>query len=1046
MYYFTFTLFLSSSHTVFLLSQTFPSLLSSPNFTSPFIPSSFFQLRTEPWLQENTIFLLSGNFKKKRLAHLCFSSSFDGGLLLLERLLLLQFIPKKGGMNLLWDKAVEFLVSTIGKSAVDSWLEASAVDSYLLKLRVALPKARLLIERSECWRLPKYNPIDELLSQLKDSVYEAESIVDELEYQRLKNKVEKGFPGINFLRNWMRDFPKIVKGILDRLNDVYNEMEKICSSHGIPENPNQFGETARPITSTFLNISNVYGRDKEFNEVICLMGVPSSGSGKRKRVKRVNISNLHIGESSSRMDQKQNVSVLSIVGMGGIGKTTLAQKVCNDKTVESYFDLIMWVCVSDNFDLVRLTKEMIEGSATKNEKECNLTNLNELQKDLQKRLNSKKFLLVLDDVWSKDWQSLLAPMKGAHPGSVVLVTARDPECVKIPGTSIGSGGVINLEGLDDHIYWEFFKRCAFDSVAESNNINPELEVIGKEICERLKGSPLAAITIGGALRNNSGVEHWRNIKDSKMWELQKEEHDILPVLQLSYQYLPTYLKKCFSFCSLYPKDFKFTQPELTKFWIMQGFIGLQDNDKELRNQANRYFDDLARRGFFQRLGDRDQYVIHDLMHDVCLSITKDECFCLENGKQEVSLDIRHVSVFQKKLKPEEQKELSKYKKLLSLKVSPNSCCITGIETWCNVLTNIQSLSLAKCKIKKLPKNIGNLKHLQILDISGTNVETLPESFCNLYNLQYLNMSDCSEIKCFPEGFNKLANLQLFYLPFTKVSLVERFENIVKAIKLDRQVLSFKNAKIENLKIIWELSGYVRIKDLEYVPSKEAAQKAQLNNQPFINQLELEWSPFRLIGQDGEHDNDVLDGLCPHYNLKELKINRYRGRNLSPGWLKEGILPNLTVVRFSFCEVSTISHLPRFITKLFIYELSQREGCGNLENSIPNCLQNLTSLQTLTIRSCQNLVSIPAEVTKTLKSLSELNLYSCDQLQSLGGLQFLASLSKLHLGRCHKLQLLGGFQFLASLQDVYIRDCPKLDETRGRDVIGKHPSGQLKYRK
>ncbi|XP_078154348.1 putative disease resistance protein RGA3 [Carex rostrata] len=947
---------------------------------------------------------------------------------------------------ILWDKVLDFLVSTIGQSTVESWSNSNNVNNDVLKLREALPLAQHLIERAECWRLPKYNPIDRHLSVLKDSVYEAESIIDEFQYQRLKHEVERSFPVIqifrNWIDNWMRDFPNTVKGVLDRLNNVYNEMEKICSSHGIPENPNQFGQTARPITSTFLNTSNVCGRDKEFKKVICLMGVPSSGSGKRKRAKRVNVSNY--GESSSRMDQKQNVSVLSIVGMGGIGKTTLAQKVCNDKTVKSYFHPIMWVCVSNNFDLVRLTKEMIESSATKNKKECNLTNLNELQKDLQKRLNSKKFLLVLDDVWSKEWQSLLAPMEGAHPGSVVLVTTRDPECVKIPGTSIGSERVINLEGLDYHIYWEFFKRCAFDSVAESNNINPELEVIGKEICERLKGSPRAAITIGGALKNNSGVEHWRNIKDSKMWELQKEEDDILPVLQLSYQYLPTYLKKCFSFCSLYPKDFKFTQPELTKFWIMQGFIGLQDNDKELRNQANRYFDDLARRGFFQRLGDRDEYVIHDLMHDVCLSITKDECFCLENGKHKVSLDIRHVSVFQEKLKLEKQKELSKYMKLLSLKVGPDSCCITGIKTWCNVLTNIRSLSLAKCKIKKLPKNIGNLKHLQILDISGTNVETLPESFCNLYNLQYLNMSDCSQIKCFPEGFNKLANLQLFYLPFTKVSLVERFENIVKAIKLDSHVLSFQNAKIENLKFIRELSGHVHLKDLGYVPSKEAAQKAQLNNKPFINKLELYWSSNRLIGKDGEHDNDVLDGLCPHHNLKELKINRYRGRNLSPCWLKEGILPNLTRVQFWCCEVSTISHLPRSITKLFISYLSQREGCGDLENSIPSCLQNLTSLKTLAIQYCAHLVSIPAEVTSNLKSLSELDLYSCDKLQSLGGLQFLASLSKLHLGRCDKLQSLGGLRFLASLQDVYIRDCPKLDETRGRDVIGKHPSGRLKY--
>ncbi|XP_078168658.1 putative disease resistance protein RGA3 [Carex rostrata] len=777
------------------------------------------------------------------------------------------------------------------------------------------------------------------------------------------------------------------------------------------------------------------------------------------------------------MDKKQNVSVLSIVGMGGIGKTTLAQMVCNNETVKSYFDLIMWICVSHNFNKESLTKEMIE--ATK--EECNVTNLNALQNALQKALNSKKFLLVLDDVWSKDWQDLLAPTKGASEGSVVLVTTRSPECMKISDEStIGSRGVINLEGLEEHIYWDFFKSCAFDSVAEANNINPGLKAIGKEICKRLKGSPLAAITIGGTLKNQS-VEHWTNIKDSKMWELQKEEHDILSALQLSYQYLPTDLKKCFSFCSLYPKGFIFTQSELTKFWMMQGFIEHLGNDKEMRTQANVYIMELLRRGFFQAL-EHETYVIHDLMHDVCLSITKDECFCLENGhsEQKVSLDIRHASVFEKKVFLKEQKELCKYQKLLSLKVGPNRCCITVMETWCNVFKHIRSLSLARCKIKKLPENIGNLKHLLFLDISGTYVKTLPESFCNLYSLQYLNMMDCSKIECFPKGFYKLVNLQLFYLAFEMVSLVERFENIVKAIQLYNLKLFLSNyMKIEKLKDLDQLSGSLCITNLQYVPSKEAAQKAQLSNKTFISKLRLDWSINDVIGNNGEDDNEVLDGLCPNHKLKELKISGYRGRNLPPSWLKEEFLPNLTEVEFQYCaKVSTISHLPRFITKLVIHWLPELENlqnllepnhlpalnhielkgcvnqellsvelfggfaslekliievcpklrspnamvlppsvkyleliyCGDLDKSIPSCLQNLTSLETLNIRRCNHLVSIPAEVTSNLKSLSKLQLIDCTMLRSLGG-----------------------HQFLECLQEVYISGCPKLDVTRGQDI-------------
>ncbi|XP_078169267.1 putative disease resistance protein RGA3 [Carex rostrata] len=999
--------------------------------------------------------------------------------------------PVIGRMSL-WDKALDFLVSTIGQSTFDSWRNRNNVDNYLFELRAALPKAELLIERAECWRLPKYNPIDKHLCLLKDSVYEAKSIFDEFKYQSLKKKVEENFAGTRsfqkWIENWMSDFPTTVKRVIERLNIVYNEMKEICDSRGIPENPNQFSQNARPNTSKFL-ASKVYGRDTVLNEVIHLMGIPSSKSRKRKRAKKASVSYSEIGESSSRMDKKQNVSVLSIVGMGGIGKTTLAQMVCNNKTVKSFFNLIMWVCVSDNFNKEELTKEMIE-SATK--KECNVNNLDTLQEALQEALNSKKFLLVLDDVWSKDWQDLLAPMEGASEGSVVLVTTRSPKCVKILGMSIGSKGVINLEGIEEHMYWEFFKSCAFDSVAESNNINPDLKAIGKEICKKLKGSPLAAITIGGTLKNNSGVEHWTNIKDSKMWELQKEEHDILPVLQLSYQYLPSDLKKCFSFCSLYPKDFRFTQSELTKFWMMQGFI-TPNNDKEALTLANTYFVELLRRGFFQALA-RETYVIHDLMHDVCLSITKDECFCFENGysEQKVSLDIRHASVFEK-VSLKEQMELCKYQKLLSLKVRPNSCCTTGIETWCNAFKHIRSLSLARCKIKKLPENIGNLKHLLFLDISGTSFKTLPKSFCNLYSLQYLNMMDCSKIECFPEGFYKLVNLHFFYLPFEMVSLVERFGNIVKAIQLYNLKLSLSNImKIEILKDLVQLSGSLCITNLQYVHSKEAAQKAQLSNKTLINRLVLEWSMNCDIGNEGEDYNEVLDGLCPNHKLKELKMSCYRGRNLSPSWLKEEFLPNLTEVEFQYCmNVSTISHLPRFITKLVIHWLSQLENlqnllepnhlpalnhielkgcvnqellsvelfggfaslekliiaecpklrspnamvlppsvkylelgyCGDLEKSIPSCLQNLTSLETLNICSCYRFESIPAEVTSNLKSLSKLQLMHCTKLQSLGG-----------------------HQFLECLQEVRILECPKLDVTRGQDINGKLPSALLEDRK
>jgi NB-ARC domain/Rx N-terminal domain len=1039
-------------------------------------------------------------------------------------------------MNFIWEKVVDFLVSAIGQTAVDRWQQNSTVGRSISDLQAALPKARFLIERSECWRLPKYKHVNELLPQLKDAVYQAESMVDEFEYQHLKNESEKSLlgPGNYFLRNWMNDFPTSVKMALDRLNSIYNQLKEICDHYHIPEDPNKFSKNARPPTSTFSN-TKVYGRDEEVDEVIHNMGIPKNG--------QIKMCNLDPGESSRGTNKKGKISVLSIVGMGGVGKTTLAQEVCNDERVTSYFDFAMWVCVSDNFDLVKLTKEIIqsaylalEATAKNSEKneiiesdpaKYNLhvdklntlkntlegilksDNLNTLQNTFKGILKSERVLLVLDDVWSKDWQHLLVPMEGASQGSVVMVTTRSLEDVDIGGTDMEDRGVIKLEGLAEHIYWHFFKFCVFDSVpmdilrnyiygefgSVDNflNLKPEFKAIGKEVCHRLKGSPLAAKTIGGLLGMNLDVRHWTVIKDSAMWQLKQKEHDIHPVLQLSYQYLPSQLKKCISVCSLYPKDFKFTKWELTKLWIMQGFIDLQQLEVHWEEpyikEAEEYLHELVRRCFFQKSAGYSydhEYVIHDLMHDVCQSITRDECLCLEDSdlKKNVSPNIRHLSIFRKGVEVQEQNELlSKYDKLLSLRVEPySSCCYAAIKNWCKKLFYIRSLSLSKCKISELPNSIGELKHLRYLDISFTDIEKFPVSFCSLYNLVYLNMQDCSRFMFFPEEFNKLVNLCFLFLPTEKLILLGHMEKYAKQVRNKDMNISISNyVKIEYLKFMDGLRGHLEIGNLGDVPGKQAAEEARLNHKKEINCLSLCWSQ----SFQNNHDEVVLEGLSPHPNLKELKIFRYGGTNLSPSWLKDESLPNLTELRIQdFVRDFTMFHLQCSITTLVIWrckeltnfmscnfgpnqfpalkhlgvgcctklvslpvesfgdlvsleslritfcknltcpnamvlppslQLLSLNSCGELENSLPSCLQNLTSLEKLEISGCKNLVSVPADVTSNLKSLSSLRVESCTNLQ-----------------------LFGESGFLKSVQEHFIRDCPKLEETGGKNIT--LPSG------
>ncbi|KAJ4760680.1 Disease resistance protein (CC-NBS-LRR class) family [Rhynchospora pubera] len=962
-----------------------------------------------------------------------------------------------------WNKAIEFLATTIGQSAVDALWQNSAVSANISKLRATLPRARLLIERSECWRF-RYKPIDELLPQVKEAVYEAEIRLDE--YDSEKWRVEGAnwkVPGelINNFKNWVGGFPAKVLSAQDAVEHMSEELEKICNNFSIPENPNEFSRTARPITSS--DHPKIYGREKELDHAKSLLGVPKS--------------DLFIGESTSIIAKKRKLVILPIVGMGGVGKTTLAQMVYKDKNVQSYFNLKVWVCVSDQFDLERLTKEIIQ-CATGNE--CNVTNLDLLQETLKNLVKYERILLVLDDIWSKDWQRLLGPMIEASDGSAVILTTRDPEHIECTGGDMNILDFIRLEGLEENIYWDFFKVCSGLEVDSENYI--QLENIGREICSRLKGFPLAAITLGGLLRKRLDEQHWINIRDSKMWELKHGEHDIMPVLQLSYQYLPSHLKKCFSFCSLYPKDHEFTSIELAKLWIMYRFIPVQESLKRMEDIALGYFHELKNSCFFHYKDNSygiEKFVIHDLMHDVCQSITKDECYCLEDeniGK--ISLNIYHIYVFDMNpVAAQNLRKMFKLKKLQSLVVSPY-CSFGAIKSLCHGLKSIRRLSLPCSKIKKIPENIGNLKHLQYLDISDTQIQNLPDSFCTLYNLQHLDMLGCDQVLCFPNGSNKLTGLQIFRPPLHLLPHLSCIPNLSRAMQLYNVTYHVGNDgrnTIENLKHMTRVNGFLIIRNLENVSRKEAAEEAELNKKE-LDKLCLYWDDTWTNQESNKIHMEVLEGLRPHSNLTVLEIHGYKGQELSPSWMGSG-LPNLRRILFNGCFNCTLSQLPRSITELEIRQCGmltslqdclqpnllpklksiyiggkelvslpvesfgefvfleycsiksclnlkcprmmvlpptikrlELDKCGELDYSIPSCLQNLTSLRSLILSHCPHIVSIPAEVMKNLKSLWNLTVLYCENLESLGDEQFLESLKSCNIVRCPhltKLQYLNG---------------------------------------
>jgi hypothetical protein len=252
---------------------------------------------------------------------------------------------------------------------------------------------------------------------------------------------------------------------------------------------------------------------------------------------------------------EENVLILPIVGIGGLGKTALAQLIFNDEEIKKHFELKMWVCVSDNFD-VQIIVEKILGYA-KNKK-LEQVEMDMLINALRNEIDGKKYLLVLDDVWNEDpkeWSDLKELLMGGARGSRILVTTRSEKVAKITCTK-----PYLLKGLDEHKSWALFKQMAFEKGQEPEN--PRIVEIGKEIVKKCVGVPLAIRTMGSLLYFKKTETEWLSFKNNELSKISQRENDIVPTLKLSYDQLPSHLKHCFAYCSLFPKDYKIDKSTL----------------------------------------------------------------------------------------------------------------------------------------------------------------------------------------------------------------------------------------------------------------------------------------------------------------------------------------------------------------------------------------------------------------------------------------------------------------------------------------------------
>ncbi|XP_058782463.1 putative disease resistance protein RGA3 [Vicia villosa] len=478
----------------------------------------------------------------------------------------------------------------------------------------------------------------------------------------------------------------------------------------------------RDLTYSHVDTSSVIGRENDREEIIKLLMQPR----------------LH-------GDGDRSLCVIPIVGIGGLGKTTLAKLVFNDKRMDELFQLKMWACISDSddFDIKKIIIKIINAASASisspasapmivtfaHQEKINNLDIEQLQSRLRHELSGKKYLLVLDDIWNDDrakWIELIDLIKVGATGSQIIVTTRSNSIASMTGTLPS----YVLKGLSQDDCLSLFVKWAFK---EGEVIKyPYLVEIGKEIVKKCAGIPLAVKTLGSSLFSKYDLNKWIFVRDSEIWNIEQKRDDILPALKLSYDQMPSYLRQCFVYFSLYPKDYTFFRNDITRLWVALNLVRSRNGSEHLMDIAREYIDDLNSRSFlqdFKIVGYFGSFKVHDLIHDLARYVAKEECVAVDLHTKNIPEYVRHLSFVEYNSTDNTLFPKSRNLRTILFPIKGNGLDKgTLLDAWISRYTYLRYLDLRYSSFESLPNSFSKLKHLRLLDLCyNIKIRRLPHS-------------------------------------------------------------------------------------------------------------------------------------------------------------------------------------------------------------------------------------------------------------------------------------------------------------------------------
>ncbi|CAJ1977966.1 unnamed protein product [Sphenostylis stenocarpa] len=765
------------------------------------------------------------------------------------------------------------------RQILDYFLGRKLDEKLLRKLRWKLVSINAVVDDAEQKQF-RNAYVRAWVHEVRDVLLDTEDLLDEIHYEFSRCELEAESHQSN--SNKVCKFESRIWEVLDDLESLKNQKDGLGLRNSSGVGTGLGSKVSHKLESTSLVVENViYGRDDEKEKILKWM--------------------------NSDTDKQSQLSIFSVVGMGGLGKTTLAQHVYNDSGIEEgNFAIRAWVCVSDEFDVLTVTKQMI-GAITKSKDDGG--DLEMVQGRLKEKLIGRKFLVVLDDVWNEDrekWKALQTPLNYGAKGSKIIVTTRSNKVAWI----VQSNEVHELTQLGGDHSWQVFAKHAFQD--DNPQMNAELKEIGTKIVEKCKGLPLALETVGSLLRSKSSVSEWKSVLRSEIWEFPEEDSKIIPALLLSYYHLPSHLKRCFSYCAVFPKDHEFVKENLIHLWMAENFLQCSQQSKSQEEVGQQYFNDLLSRSFFRQSSSlKSCFVMHDLLNDLAKYVSGDICFRLGVDREEsITKATRHLSCVidgdQYYRWYECLYNLKRLRTFFPVHIEPYMALYWNGETSMHELIFklkfLRILSFNACRtLEEVPDTIGDLIHLRYLDLSWTYIKKLPDSTCSLCNLQTLKLNGCCHLKELPSDLHKLTNLRRLELIENSVTKVPMHMGELKNLQI--LMTPFNVGKSSELRIqqLGELSlhGDLLIENLQNTVNPSDALAGDLKNKTNLIRLDLRWDSIRNLDNSIE-EREVLENLQPSRYLKHLSISEYGGTQF-PSWLSDNSLSNVVSLSLNNCR-------------------------------------------------------------------------------------------------------------------------------------------------